>query len=177
MTLFAAEDIRNDSLRQVAARMLIAAQTAPKARGQNRLATAFAAGDTIAALSQKMAEIGATENNPTFARDAENIRAADVIVLLGTRISPMNLTKCGWCGFDNCAQKPDATPCAFNTGDLGIALGSAVSVATDNRVDNRVMYTVGLAAMSLDLLGPGVRVAYGIPLSATAKNPFFDRPK
>ena len=92
MTLFAAEDIRIESLRQVAARMLIAAQTAPKARGQNHLATAFAEGDTIAALSQKMAEIGATENYPSCARDAYIIRAADVFGLLGSRISPLNLT-------------------------------------------------------------------------------------
>ena len=66
-------------------------------------------------------------------------------------------------------------PCTFNTGDLGIAIGSAVSVAMDHRVDNRIMYTVGQAAMELRLLGDDVPVIYGIPLSISSKNPFFDR--
>jgi len=37
------------------------------------------------------------------------------------------------------------------------------------------MYTLGLAAVALKSLGSDIRVAYGIPLSATGKNPFFDR--
>lgn len=65
--------------------------------------------------------------------------------------------------------------CSFNSGDLGIAVGSAVSVATDHRVDNRIMYSAGKAALELGLLGDGVAIAFGVPLSATGKNPFFDR--
>jgi uncharacterized ferredoxin-like protein len=45
----------------------------------------------------------------------------------------------------------------------------------DHRVDNRVMYTVGQAVLRMGLLGEGVKVVYGIPLSVSAKNPFFDR--
>jgi uncharacterized ferredoxin-like protein len=37
------------------------------------------------------------------------------------------------------------------------------------------MYSAGKAAIELGLLGTEVKVAYGIPLSATGKNPFFDR--
>lgn len=66
-------------------------------------------------------------------------------------------------------------PCAFNTGDLGIAIGSAVSIAADNRVDNRVMYTVGQAALEMGILGEEVTVAYAIPLSSASKSPYFDR--
>jgi uncharacterized ferredoxin-like protein len=66
-------------------------------------------------------------------------------------------------------------PRAFNTGDLGIALGSAVSVALEHRVDNRVMYTVGMAVRNLKLLGKDIKICYGVPLSATEKNIFFDR--
>jgi uncharacterized ferredoxin-like protein len=50
-----------------------------------------------------------------------------------------------------------------------------VAVAADNRVDNRIMYTAGFAAVKLKLLGEEVKIAYGIPLSATGKNIFFDR--
>ena len=112
-----------------------------------------------------------------FKRDTLNILAAPVMVILGTKIKPLGLTYCGLCGFVNCEekQKNENVPCAFNTGDLGIALGSAVSIAMNNRVDNRIMYTVGLAVVELKLLGPDVKIAYGIPLSATSKNPFFDR--
>jgi uncharacterized ferredoxin-like protein len=45
----------------------------------------------------------------------------------------------------------------------------------DHRIDNRIMYSVGKAALDLGLLGKEAVVAYGIPLSATGKNPFFDR--
>jgi len=50
-----------------------------------------------------------------------------------------------------------------------------VSVAADLRVDNRVMYSVGKAALNIGILGEDVKIAYGIPLSISGKNPFFDR--
>jgi len=99
------------------------------------------------------------------------------MILIGTKIKTMGLKKCGHCGFKNCEEKekyPDV-PCTFNTGDLGIAIGSAVSLAMDHRIDNRVMYSVGHAVTELGLMGKDVKIAYGIPLSATSKNPFFDR--
>jgi uncharacterized ferredoxin-like protein len=45
----------------------------------------------------------------------------------------------------------------------------------DNRVDNRIMYTVGQALLEMGILGPDVKVIYGMPLSISGKNPFFDR--
>jgi uncharacterized ferredoxin-like protein len=60
---------------------------------------------------------------------------------------------------------------------LGIAIGSAVGVAMDHRVDNRVMNSVGHAVRELGLMGKDVKIVYGIPLSSSAKNPFFDREK
>jgi uncharacterized ferredoxin-like protein len=64
--------------------------------------------------------------------------------------------------------------CIFKVADLGIAIGSAVRTAANHTVDNRVMYSVGVAALSLELL-PDCSVAFGIPVSATGKNIFFDR--
>ena len=58
--------------------------------------------------------------------------------------------------------------------DLGIAVGSAVSVAADMRIDNRVMFSVGKAAQSMKLLGECTRIM-GIPLSVSGKSPMFDR--
>ncbi len=65
-------------------------------------------------------------------------------------------------------------PCAVNSVDLGIAIGSMVATAADLRVDTRVMFSVGWAAMHLNWL-PGCQAAYGVPVSASSKNPFFDR--
>lgn len=166
-----------DYLRDVAEKMMIAARTAPKGRGADNTVMAIAEGETIKKISEKLMELGKKHDHKGFLRDAENILAAPVMLLFGTRIAPMNLKVCGMCGFKDCAEKSahPAIPCAFNTGDLGIAIGSAVSVAMQHRVDNRIMYTVGRAVAEMDLLGAGVNVIYAVPLSATPKNPFFDR--
>jgi uncharacterized ferredoxin-like protein len=42
-------------------------------------------------------------------------------------------------------------------------------------VDTRLMFSVGRAALALDLFGKDVKQALGIPLSITGKSPFFDR--
>jgi len=58
--------------------------------------------------------------------------------------------------------------------DVGIAIGSACAVATDLKVDTRVMFSVGRVAKEMGLL-PGCSSIFGIPLSCSSKNPFFDR--
>lgn len=163
-------------IEQIAEEMCLAARTAPKARGIDLLEMAILKGDDILKLSAKMKEIGEREKHQTFLRDAENIKQALAVVLIGTKIKVIGLKYCAFCGWPTCAEAEKAGAiCAYNTGDLGIAVGSAVSVAMDHRVDNRIMYSVGKAAVDLKLLGEEVKVAFGIPLSATGKNPFFDR--
>ena len=170
------EAFSSDAIEQTAHKMCLAAKTAPKAKGIDLLEITVIKDKTIKKLSQLMLEIGKKENNNTFLRDGANILKAAVIVLLGTKTQYLGIRLCGFCGFDNCAAAEKAQAvCAYNTGDLGIAIGSAVSVAMDHRLDNRIMYSVGKAALEMDLLGDDVKVAFGIPLSATGKNPFFDR--
>jgi len=65
--------------------------------------------------------------------------------------------------------------CFFAAHDLGLAVGSAVSVAADMRVDNRVMYSAGVAAKLLGLFEGDVTAVVGVPLSVSEKSPFFDR--
>ncbi len=172
------EELRTDAVYEVAKKMLIAARTAPKGRGRDTTVLAVVRREGIEAISEKMKEMARRDDVPQFfVRDAENILTSQVMLLCGTKIKSLNLAYCGMCGYRNCEEKnkhPDH-PCVFNTGDLGIAIGSAVSVAMDNRVDNRVMYTVGQAAMEMGILDPEIKIAYGIPLSVSAKNPFFDR--
>jgi uncharacterized ferredoxin-like protein len=178
MKITTEEMIRMDTVHSVARRMLTAARTAPKAKGVDNLELAMVTGTDIEALAVKMEEIGRRgEGIPNFLRDAGNIRKAQAVLLLGTRIKSQGAKFCGRCGFKDCEEKdqhPDF-PCTFNSGDLGIAIGSAVSLAMDNRIDNRVMYTIGVAALELKILGEEVRIAFGIPLSVSSKSPFFDR--
>lgn len=170
-------ELRKEAAYHCALRMMTAARTAPKGRGIDNLTVCLAEGDSIKAISAKMKELSIPNEMPAYARDAENILGSDYIVLLGTRIVPYGLKHCGLCGFKDCQEKAIniAVPCIFNTGDLGIAIGSAVSVAADMRVDTRVMFTAGYAARELGMLGTEVRIAYGIPLSISGKSPFFDR--
>ncbi|MBF0386154.1 MAG: ferredoxin [Candidatus Omnitrophica bacterium] len=157
--------------------MVLAATTAPKGRGENNMVAAIVEQDEIKKISDKMKEMGTQLEIPGFLRDADNILKAQLMVLFGTKIKPMGLKKCGMCGFKDCSAKDQHKniPCVFNTGDLGIAIGSAAAVAMDNRVDNRIMYSVGIAVMEMGFLGEGIKVCYAFPLSATTKNPFFDR--
>jgi len=177
MAIITEQMARRLSVNQVAEQMMTAARTAPKAKGKDNLEIIMVTEDDLQSLSQKMKEIAVRENVAFFNRDAENILNAEAVVFIGTKIQSMGLSFCGLCGFKNCAEKNQHPnhPCVFNTNDLGIAVGSAVSIAMDNRVDNRVMYTVGMAALELNYFSQEVKIAFGIPLSATSKNPFFDR--
>ncbi|HAJ99744.1 MAG TPA: ferredoxin [Bacteroidales bacterium] len=178
MALSVIEEFRKDALLDVAKRMALAAITAPKARGFNNLEVAVVCGAELEQLGRAAIAIGEEEDNPTFLRDGNNVlQSAEAALLVGTRIRSLGLKLCGLCGFSNCAQKNTApdTPCVFNTSDLGTAVGSAVALAADCRVDTRIMYTMGIAARKLGYLSPDIKIIYGVPLSATAKNPYFDR--
>ena len=73
-------------------------------------------------------------------------------------------------------EKPFHGPnCVIKMADLGIALGSAAKTASLHNVDNRVMFSAGVAALSLNRL-EGCAVAYALPLKASGKSIYFDRP-
>jgi uncharacterized ferredoxin-like protein len=99
--------------------------------------------------------------------------SAEAVILIGTREEPMMLN-CAYCGSATCGERPEGVPCAMNTIDIGIAVGSACATAADLRLDTRVMYSVGYAAGKMNLM-PGCKYIIGIPVSASSKNPFFDR--
>jgi len=170
------KDAEREGLLHVANLMCMAARTAPKARGIDNIVSIILTDKEKESLAQKMEEFAEKgERSPLFTRDANNIRQAQALVIIGTKVAPVGLD-CGFCGFENCKKCEEShARCAHNSGDLGIALGSAVSVASTNRVDNRVMYSVGWTSVQEKLLGEDVKIALGIPLSASGKNIFFDR--
>ena len=124
-------------------------------------------------MSKKMVAMVEEHGMKFFLRDADNILQAECVIIIGTREQTQGLN-CGHCGFPTCAGRPEGVPCALNTVDVGIAVGSACAMAADLRVDTRVMFSAGLAAQRLDWL-KGCKTVFAIPVSASSKNPFFDR--
>lgn len=171
------KDINEQEVLDIARKMMIAARTAPKGKGIDNLEVILVSGSDLQVLADSM-EAGVQRHGRLFfLRDAANIRVAKAVVVLGTRLCTMGLN-CGYCGYPTCQEKiaaGDQFPCVFPVNDLGIAIGSACATAADHRVDSRVMFSAGVAALELGWLGSDVRVAFAIPLSATSKNPFFDR--
>jgi uncharacterized ferredoxin-like protein len=153
--------------------IMTAARTAPKGKGMDLIEIAAVEGEDINVLSAKTQELGEKMNLGFMLRDAENILAAEAVVLIGTRAQTHGLN-CAHCGYATCSNKPEAVPCALNSVDVGIAIGSACATAADLRLDSRVMFSVGLAAQKLDWL-KDCRSVLAIPVSASSKNPFFDR--
>jgi uncharacterized ferredoxin-like protein len=168
-------DTRRERLLQVANKMMTAARTAPKGKGFDIIEVVLATGDTIELLSKAMLEYSEKSGLKFVLRDAANILHAEAIVLIGTK-QQIHSLNCGYCGFETCTEKNEypLVPCSLNSVDVGIAIGSACSVASDHRVDSRVMFSVGRVALELDLM-PGCSNIYGIPISCSSKNPFFDR--
>jgi len=155
-----------------------AVRTAPKACRIDHLETAILTGEDKKRLSGEMRRIGENigEDGIHFIRDAGNLDASGAVVLVGAKYNVRGIGKmCGLCRYDDCSACSGAgAVCVFTPLDLGIALGSAVALVADNRVDNRIMFTIGKAAASLGLLGE-YKMIMGIPLSVSGKSPFFDR--
>jgi len=164
------------ALETVAELMCLAARTAPKAKGLDNLFIKVFRGAAKAEVTAQMRRIAKEADVAFFARDADNCDAAAVVVLVGTKVGPVGVPHCGFCGYEDCkACEAAGGLCAYNAGDLGIALGSAAAVAAAHHADNRMMFTFGKSAIEGGLLPPEVKIAVGIPLSGTGKSPFFDR--
>lgn len=169
-----------DATKGVAEIMCASARTAPKAKGIDNIETLILSEEQKELVIAEMKRIAMEEKvktmKKTFLRDANNLEESHQVVIIGTRLKTIGIPYCNYCGFENCnANKKAGGVCFFNSNDLGIAVGSAVSIASLNHIDNRIMYTVGRAIINLKLLGEDVKLALGIPLSVTGKSPFFDR--
>ena len=177
--IYNSNDMELRTVMDTAQAMCAAARTAPKARGFDRIVTAVLTGEDKDALAAEMERMGAEMSADFFIRDGGNLRAAQAIVLIGIRESKRGLGSiCGYCHFADCTEcARQGGVCVYDPVDVGIAVGSAAAVAADRRVDNRVLFSAGRAAISLGTLGEGVGQVFGIPLSVSGKSPFFDRKK
>jgi len=189
MGQFQSDKVEKEAVRMVAAMMASSARTAPKARGLDAVKTMVIDSGDLELLAVAM-EAKAKEQPPhlapIFIRDAANVRNSSCVLLIGVTGNPKKIKEpldCGACGYGSCKQllnagrrpgKDFSGPiCIAQALDLGIALGSAVKLASDLNVDNRMMYTIGAAARKLDLLDADIII--GIPLSAAGKTIYFDR--
>ena len=169
-------ELEESALLEMACQLCVAARTAPKGKGKDLLFTAIVTGQDKQRLADKMCEIAERDGVAFFAGDAGNLEVSQLVVLIASRKEPLGIPHCGYCGFPDCEEMDAAGgTCTFNSGDLGIAVGSAASRAADLRLDNRIMYSAGKAALELGLLPTEARMAYAIPLCVSGKNPFFDR--
>lgn len=164
---------RHNHILEVGRQMMTAARTAPKGKGIDVIEIAMVEGDDLKTLSQKMVEMGDETGMKFLLRDAGNILEAECVILVGTAPMAQGLN-CKYCGYDHCADRLEGVPCAINSIDVGIAIGSACATAADLRVDSRVMFSAGWAAEKLNLLGECKQVI-AIAISASSKSPFFDR--
>ena len=164
---------RHEQVLNVARQMMTAARTAPKGKGVDIIEVALVTDEDIKKLSEQLISLSEEKGMKFFLRDADNILSAECVLLIGTRELAQGLN-CGHCGFPTCAERSAGVPCALNSVDVGIAIGSACATAADHRVDTRVMFSAGLAAQHLDIL-KGCKQVFAIPVSASSKNPFFDR--
>ena len=170
------EDAAREAAMAVGKKMVAAAMTAPKGCGVDNVEAVLVSGDDKDILAAHMRDIARETGEDFYARDAGNVDNSFCVVLLWAKNEPILLTNCGLCGFPDCAANRAAgAMCAFNITDLGIAVGSSVSVAADNRIDNRVLFSAGKGAARMNLFGDDVKVCYGIPLSVSSKSVFFDR--
>ena len=167
--------------------MAVSARTAPKGKGKDSLVMRTVHKADLPELVREMIRYGEENAKPFFTRDGKNIASSDACLLIGARGQETLGLNCHGCGYESCADMEAARErslvkglpflgpnCVIKMADLGIALGSAAKTASLLNLDNRIMYTAGVASLSLGWMD-GCSVAYGIPVSVTGKNIFFDR--
>ena len=167
--------MRAEAVRMLAEAVMVAARTAPKAKGRDLVEIAMLTDEDIERLSNMMLEVSAETGLKFLLRDAANILQAQALLLIGTRnpdeVCALN---CGYCGSATCAEKPSEVPCVMNAIDVGIAIGAACSKIADLRLDSRVLFSAGWVAKRMGVL-EGADLVFAIPLSSSSKSPFFDR--
>ena len=191
------DDLRADTVLQVAKLMAAAAITAPKSGGQMFLAghhnfmetVIVAEPDIRAQCADWLRARGAERRETIWFRDADVAEAVDAVLFVGLRPDwyPPNYD-CGACGYATCAEFVHATKplrddsgelefagpvCNLRDVDLGIAVGSAAKTAALHSIDCRCQTRVAVAARKLGFITADHAVA--LSLSMTHKSVGFDR--
>src|SRR5436190_8532358 len=196
MTHISYDDLRADTVRQVAMLMAAAAITAPKSGGQmflagkpNFIETVIVDDrDTLTRLSAWMRARGKERREAIWFRDADVADAIDAVLFVGLADWYPPNYDCGACGYATCAEFLHATKplrddsadlefagptCNLRDIDLGIAVGSAAKTAAIHSIDCRCQTRIAVAARKLGIIDADIAVA--LSLSLTHKAIGFDR--
>ncbi|MEN2975023.1 MAG: DUF2148 domain-containing protein [Candidatus Caldarchaeales archaeon] len=159
------KEIIRETVLNVAKLMAVSAITAPKSRGvDNIVVKILDRGEELEILAKKLEELSEVYGD-FFKRDAQNVRKSLAVVIIGCKIVNMNLkTPSQW--------RIDADT-ILSIVNLGIAIGSAVKTSSIHNIDNRIMFSAGVAAQELKMIDADY--AFAIPLSVSSKNIYFDR--
>jgi uncharacterized ferredoxin-like protein len=181
------------AIEMVSELMELSARTAPKGRGLDSIVTRIVVGKELKELAEEVHRMGMARGLKFLIRDSTNLEQSDACVLIGCIGTDSVGLDCGGCGYGTCKEMRDAQElfkakifkgkdkllsgpnCAIKMADLGIALGSAARTASLHNADNRIMLSAGVGALSLGWMG-GCNVVYGLPLKASGKSIYFDRP-
>ena len=191
------DDLRVDTVRQVAKLMAASAITAPKSGGQlflagkhNFMETGIVDdADERHRIAEWLRARGVERREQIWFRDAEVAEAVDAILFVGLLPEwyPPNYD-CGACGYATCAEflhftkalRDDSAElefagpvCNLRDIDLGIAVGSAAKTAAIHSVDCRCQTRAAVAARKLGIIEADHAVA--LSLSVTHKAIGFDR--
>jgi uncharacterized ferredoxin-like protein len=191
------DDLRVDTVRQVAKLMAASAITAPKSGGQLFLAgrrnfmeaVVVEDPDERHRIAEWLRSRGVERREQIWFRDAEVAEAVDAILFVGLLPDwyPPNYD-CGACGYATCAEflhftkstRDDSAElefagpvCNLRDIDLGIAVGSAAKTAAIHSVDCRCQTRAAVAARKLGIIQADHAVA--LSLSVTHKAIGFDR--
>ena len=170
------KDAEKAAVLQIANMMASAAKTAPKGLGVNRINTLILTEDDMTPIIEEMKKIGQDSNKAYFLRDAESLEKSHALILIGTTYGFRGVAPCGLCGNVDCAtNRQKKGICAFDTVDLGIAIGAACSIASTHQVDQRVFFSAAKAALNLGNYLPECQLIMAIPVSAYSKNIYYDR--
>lgn len=186
-------------LHQVAEVCVVAAVTAPKSgcqlflKGSPPLLESIIvdSGEVRSRLAVWLRDRGARTSNHLWDRDADTAKRTALHLFIGLADWYPPFYDCGACGYATCAEflnarrdhmsKPDAVDwgfrgpvCQLRCVDLGIAVGSAVKVASLHNVDVRCQTRVAAAARALGVIRADLAVC--LSMNVSHKNIFFDRP-
>ncbi len=190
------DDLRAETVLQVAKLMAGAAITAPKSGGQlfiagkhNFIETVIVDdADTRHQLAEWMRARGKERREAIWFRDAEVVEAIDAVLFVGMADWYPPNYDCGACGYATCAEFLHATKplrddsaelefvgptCNLRDIDLGIAVGSAAKTAAIHSIDCRCQTRSAVAARKLGIIHADIAVA--LSLSMTQKAIGFDR--
>lgn len=173
-------------LQQAVELMAIAAHNSFRFSDQNKVKIIVVGNEEMEAIAEYCFSLG--DMAPLAARDGRNvvqmIKEPTKLMIIGDkRKSPFNYD-CGACGYRTCKEMNKAEEvesltangpsCQFRNLNVNIAANAAASLAHRLGLHCRVFSTLAFAAKALEII-EDVDITCSVSVSASRKNPYFDR--